>query len=758
MTAHEADLRSEIERLSRELDQTSAEKIQSAQYGLVLLEEKEHLELRCTELESLYENMRHELQVSHEALAKFQTSQMESARTGIEHEENLLHETAARESSLNTQVLNMEIDIKNTKIENERLRAEKDRVEQELSVYLNSKEVSTVEIKEIKHELRDFKHRETRLLTDYAELEEENIMLQKQISNLRSSQVEFEGSKHEIRHLQEEVEILNQQVEEFNNLKKIAEKQLEEALESLQNEREQRYILKKELDTKMNSDSMYQLGNLAMSIQGAEALEGHGSEGTDMDDNSDVYKTDHGEDGENGDMMGDSGPPSDLFTEIHGGEFKKLEQKIESAENEKIHLNKSLFESKSALEKAKAEIKDYQTNMVQLGAQLATLHQIHSENNKQLQLDESGRRMLDMAEKQISDMEANLRALEDSESTPAGDALAKLKVEIYSARRELVSAEQRSSEYNHDIKVFEKISSDALRALSDTQSEMIGVQNELSKLYENVCKASQQTPSRLMLRHTQPNDEVKSPKRAASSMEVMVTKLKTTNYLAKDLNGQISDPGAVKSNIETVKDQIKYLKDVLDKQVEVIKAKEVADANPEVDTSELSAELVESQEQIVKLKSLLSSKREQIATLRTVLKANKQTAEVALANLKSKYDNEKLVVSNTMTKLRNELRLLKEDAATFSSLRAMFAARCEEYATQVDELQRQTNASEEEKKTLNQLLRMAIQQKLVLTQRLEDIEMASEIRNTPKRYPRGGRGSRGKSSYNNFQSSSSSAR
>ena len=43
----------------------------------------------------------------------------------------------------------------------------------------------------MKTELRDFKHRETRLLTDYAELEEENIMLQKQISNLRSSQVSW---------------------------------------------------------------------------------------------------------------------------------------------------------------------------------------------------------------------------------------------------------------------------------------------------------------------------------------------------------------------------------------------------------------------------------------------------------------------------------------------------------------------------------------------------------------------------------------
>lgn len=53
----------------------------------------------------------------------------------------------------------------------------------------------------------------------------------------------------------------------------------------------------------------------------------------------------------------------------------------------------------------------------------------------------------------------------------------------------------------------------------------------------------------------------------------------------------------------------------------------------------------------------------------------------------------------------------------------MFAARCEEYVTQVDDLNRQLEAAEEEKKTLNQLLRLAVQQKLTLTQRLEEIEM-----------------------------------
>jgi len=83
-----------------------------------------------------------------------------------------------------------------------------------------------------------------------------------------------------------------------------------------------------------------------------------------------------------------------------------------------------------------------------------------------------------------------------------------------------------------------------------------------------------------------------------------------------------------------------------------------------------------------------------------------------------------------MSKLRNELKSLKEDAATFASLRAMFAARCDEYVTQLDELQRQVHAAEEEKKTLNSLLRMAIEQKLALTQKLEDLEMDNERANS----------------------------
>ena len=134
----------------------------------------------------------------------------------------------------------------------------------------------------------------------------------------------------------------------------------------------------------------------------------------------------------------------------------------------------------------------------------------------------------------------------------------------------------------------------------------------------------------------------------------------------------------------------------------------------------------------------MATKRDQISTLRSVLKANKATAETGLANLKSKYETEKKLIAETLLRLNRENKSLREDAAAFASQRAMFASRCDEYATQLDELQKQIAAKEAEKRTLNSLLRMAVQQKLTLTQKVEDLEMDRERqRERPRHAPRG---------------------
>lgn len=248
-------LKQELERLHRELAQTSHEKIQSAQYGLVLLDEKQALQQRCDELEAMYDTTKHEMEILKEALAKVQTSQKVSTTTGIEQEESLLQETATKEASLTSSLQELEKELKQVRQELSRVLAEKERLQNENYEIMKHGDVSDWERKNLRSELKDMKLREQRLLTDNNELEEENISLQKQVSSLRSSQVEFEGAKHEVRRLKEEVESLNAQLEELGSLRRIGEQQLEEALEALQSEREQKYALRRELDQRLTAES-----------------------------------------------------------------------------------------------------------------------------------------------------------------------------------------------------------------------------------------------------------------------------------------------------------------------------------------------------------------------------------------------------------------------------------------------------------------------------------------------------------------------
>jgi len=764
-------LRQEVIRLTQELDQTSSDKIQSAQYGLVLLEEKEGLESRCQELETHFENTKHELQVTQEALAKFQSSQQVSTRTGIEHEETLLSESAARETSLNTQIIEVELEHKLARVEVERLKNEKIRAENEVEEIKKKYELHENELKTIKTEVKEYRFRETRLLTDYSELEEENVALQKQVSTLRSTTVEFEGAKHEIRHLTEEVEVLNSQNEELTNLKKIAEKQLEEALESLQAEREQRYALKKELDSKNNSESMYQLGNLALSIQGVLPESGAPSSlGSDGDEEAPVFKkmaeegTKEEEDGE------ESAPAEDLFSEIHLGQLKKLERQLESIETEKQGLSTNVREVQDNLDSARRDVSAQKARLSALLAFLGDLWKL-KEDAAVLQGNEAKPKDADgLAAKlgqqtdwqsraiaQINTLQENVKSF-NIEDMATFDTVTKMKSEMTNLRSDLAAQEKLVGDLNHDIKLMDSLSVESQRALGLTQNELSIVTEELAKIYHHICTANNITPSRVMLEHSKGpesrkvGEQTKDVTYSPTKMESLRAKLRTSQHL-KD-SSQLGDSTAVATTLETVKDQLKYLKSAIESECKKKMSSSMMMEQGELGAVVQEGDLVEAQDQVVKLKSLLSTKREQIATLRTVLKANKQTAEVALGSLKSKYDTEKCIVSETMLKLRNELRLLKEDAATFSSLRAMFAARCEEYSTQVDELQRQLGGAEDEKKTLNQLLRMAIHQKLVLTQRLEDIEM-TDLRPANSGARRGGRKtsgySRGRPGYSNFQ-------
>ncbi|XP_073328384.1 protein bicaudal D homolog 1 isoform X3 [Pagrus major] len=666
--------RAELERLTQELAEANREKIRAAECGLVVLEENQALKQKYVDLETEQETLRKELEQLQEAFGQAYTNQRKVAEDGETNEETLLQESACKEAYYMGRLLELQTEVtlsrsvaSNAQAENERLNA----LVQELR---ESNETLELQRSRMREEIKEYKFRETRLLQDYTELEEENITLQKLVSTLKQSQVEREKT----------VLLMNLQE---------SQTQLQHTQGAL-------------------SEQSDRVHRLTERMNAMKCLNGD----KELDDLQEREKPDGGS----------SSPPANGHhdPDIHG--FEILECKYKVAVTEVIDL--------------KAELKA-----------------LKEKYNK---------------------------AVEGQGDNHSDDRVQALSEQVTHLERSYRESRERVASLEAELKGAASTATESQGMLNAAQDELVTFSEELAQLYHHVCLCNNETPNRVMLDYYRqsrvtrsgslkgsddprallsprlarrlaavsaacssepPRSPMDSPSKDGHHNE---TTTNTTDPPSLHSSPTRNPPGSPVISISPcpspvpseaggdlrkepmniynlnaiIRDQIKHLQRAVDRSLQLSRQRAAArELAPMLDKDK---ELC--MEEILKLKSLLSTKREQIATLRLVLKANKQTAEVALANLKSKYENEKSMVTETMMKLRNELKALKEDAATFSSLRAMFATRCDEYVTQLDEMQRQLAAAEDEKKTLNSLLRMAIQQKLALTQRLEDLEFDQE--------------------------------
>lgn len=598
------------------------------------------------------------------------------------------------ETSLNLQILELESESKQLRHELERVTNERDRMLQENTDMGRDKSGTEAERSKLKAELKEMKFRETRMLQDYSELEEENITLQKQVSSLKCSQVEFEGAKHEIRRLTEEIEVFQSQVQDLANLKKIAEQQMEEALQALQAEREAKYALKKELDGHINRESMYNISNLAYSIRGMD----DGVSGSDLEDDLPTLKRLEAD--LSNELKSPDGTKVDLFSEIHLNELKKYEKQLELLEGEKTNLTTNLRDAQQNLDKSQNDLQNFMAKVSLLAAHVDSLHhlrkQIEAEDKlKEIDLDKQkilGEKLSEivhqyanwftLSAKEIDVLKSDLAELQ--KGTNCSDAMSVLRNEITNLKNKLLSTEQKTLDLHSDVKTLAALSQNAGQSLNYSRTTLVALSDSLAQLYHHVCTVNGDTPSRVLLDHKTEDLSLDSDSLSAIQSQLKSDILVQQPNVFEDLQG-LGDAIEVKKYVDTIKDQIKYLKTAVEHAIELNKDKIPGNFSRELilkiflhpkdqnqfyilaADKESSEEIADLHEQIIKLKSLLSTKREQIATLRTVLKSNKNTAEVALNNLKSKYENEKLVVSDTMCNLRNELRILKSDAATFSS-------------------------------------------------------------------------------------------
>ncbi|KAM8934234.1 protein bicaudal D homolog 2-like [Pelodytes ibericus] len=731
-------LRAELERLSAELQETTEDKFQAAQYGLAVLEENSQIKQRITELESECDMLRLELKQMKEALADSHTNHKRTAADGENREEILLKETASKEAKLTQKIDELQSELKqmkcflsNTSSENERLNT----CIQSLKKDYQDIEKETTQLRE---EVKQYKIREMRHLQDFSEIEEENISLLKQVSVLKESQVEFEGIKHELKRRDEEIDILNGQLDELVRLKDISERHLEEALETLKSEREQKNELRRELSGFLHYDS---IGNLQVNFEDPNEDEfdsGYNCGGLNKTNGEIFMSTPRTSD------IYHPGPKlaSNLFTELNLTEIQKLKQQLLQVDREKASLEENIQEIQRNLSLVKEALVKEQEQNIKLIEQINLLKKTpdfattesmdNGEDLSQCSCGHHGTEMSGLV-KELNEIKQQFQCLEEKYQDERTE-WESTKTEITEKLSLYARAEKNDkgllSELQEELRSSQRLYCDFQSKLTLAQDELLSFTEELAHLYHHVCVRSNLTPNRVMLDYYKDGkgSRLHFRKRKSSDFfgkllvnpDLEITELPSGersplsspgSSVGSDFGDSTREPLSITHLIAVVKDQLKHLQGAI--------AVSWHHNSIETIASEMDKDKGVLVEEIMKLKSLLSTKREQIATLRTVLKANKQTAEVAMLNLKSKYENEKTLISETMLKLRHELKALKEDAATFSSLRSVFANRCDQYVTQLEEMQRQLSASEDEKKTLNTLLRMAIQQKLALTHRLE---------------------------------------
>lgn len=646
------------------------------------------------------------------------------SRAGDKNKTELLEESQKREENLVSQTKQLESELRNSK------RSERvcQRENEDFKVQIASLQNQLCKINEVRtqlqKEVRELKQRDVLSNQEYSELEEENINLQKHVSSLKSTLVEYEGLKVENKSLLDEVDNLQLQFQMANEGKEQYHKQLNEALETIREHRERNNLLQKELQ-EVRQEQAFKSWNIESEVANYVSDDERG-EHPIVRKITEEYKTT---------AAPNAALVDDLMKELQLSEVRELEEQLKILRGEKDVLVKELNDRNAHLSRLQNDLDAVETiteakslcNSIDEAEEMNERE--YAFNNQLKEIEELKKHVKQQQEKEIglqgfakksqkekAELQDEINIIKkekDENEFKLKEESNKLSEEIRELKTKLREAERTIKNLHDDVKEMSTLAGEAQGGLNCTQDELSFVSKDLAKLYQHVIVTN--------------GDVINSPPTTPKPM----TKEPTLPGTAKAMdasNERDVSRGAAKQCyklIVNVKEQVRSLTSAVEKAVSKSRedASNVTSSNQEESTVVNDDSL---KEQIMKLQNLLATKREQISTLRTVLKANKSTYEVALANLKSRYENDKAIQTEAMAQLKRQIKALKSECQTFASLRSMFAGRCEEYVNQLDELQRKLTSAEEEKATLNHLLKQAIHQKIALTQRLEEFELARE--------------------------------
>lgn len=162
------------------------------------------------------------------------------------------------------------------------------------------------------------------------------------------------------------------------------------------------------------------------------------------------------------------------------------------------------------------------------------------------------------------------------------------------------------------------------RTLGVAQDELASFSEELANLYHHVCVCNNETPSRVTLDFYREGKDGKEDKDKKDDKEEKTDNASSTETAARPASASVRDSRKEPTDVcvlaEMIREQMRHLQQAVERGTQLARQRLAPLELATVPDKEQAACM----EEILKLRSLLSTKREQIATLRAVLKANKQ--------------------------------------------------------------------------------------------------------------------------------------
>jgi protein bicaudal D len=183
-----------------------------------------------------------------------------------------------------------------------------------------------------------------------------------------------------------------------------------------------------------------------------------------------------------------------------------------------------------------------------------------------------------LSAKEIDTLKLDIAELQ--KSINCSDAMTVLRNEITNLKNKLLSSEQKTLDLHADVKTLSTLSQNAGQSLNSARGTLVMLSDDLAQLYHLVCTVNGDTPSRVLLDHKTEDLSLDNDSLSAIQSQLKSDILIQQPNVFEDLQG-LGDAIEVKRYVDTIKDQIKYLKTAVEHAIELNKDKIPGNLNGE---------------------------------------------------------------------------------------------------------------------------------------------------------------------------------